>query len=381
MKPVPAPRIAVAGPWITEREVAAVTRAAATAWYDNAGTAVAEFEAAFAAHTGRAHAISLPSCTAGLHLSLLALGVGPGDEVIVPESTWIATSAPIRYVGAEPVFVDVDPTTWCLDTERVSQALTERTRAVIVVDLYGGMPDMDALLAICDDAGVPLVEDAAEAAGASWRGVPAGHFGATSVFSFHGSKTLTTGEGGMVVTDDDAMAERMLLLRDHGRTPGDTSFRNTEVAYKYKMTAMQAAMGLVQLDRLDELVGAKRALLAGYQERLADLGGVSFNPEPPGSFASAWMSTVLLDSTTGVTGRELGAALAKEGIDTRPFFLPLSSLPAYGGLATAAKARQENPVADRLAREGLNLPSALNLQESDVDRVSDVVRRFLSAGS
>ena len=381
MKPVPAPRIAVAGPWITEREVAAVTRAAATAWYDNAGTAVAEFEAAFAAHTGRAHAISLPSCTAGLHLSLLALGVGPGDEVIVPESTWIATSAPIRYVGAEPVFVDVDPTTWCLDTERVSQALTERTRAVIVVDLYGGMPDMDALLAVCDDAGVPLVEDAAEAAGASWRGVPAGHFGATSVFSFHGSKTLTTGEGGMVVTDDDAMAERMLLLRDHGRTPGDTSFRNTEVAYKYKMTAMQAAMGLVQLDRLDELVSAKRALLAGYQERLADLGGVSFNPEPPGSFASAWMSTVLLDSTTGVTGRELGAALATEGIDTRPFFLPLSSLPAYGGLATAAKARQENPVADRLAREGLNLPSALNLQESDVDRVSDVVRRFLSAGS
>ena len=381
MKPVPAPRIAVAGPWITEREVAAVTRAAATAWYDNAGTAVAEFEAAFAAHTGRAHAISLPSCTAGLHLSLLALGVGPGDEVIVPESTWIATSAPIRYVGAEPVFVDVDPTTWCLDTERVSQALTERTGAVIVVDLYGGMPDMDALLAICDDAGVPLVEDAAEAAGASWRGVPAGHFGATSVFSFHGSKTLTTGEGGMVVTDDDAMAARMLLLRDHGRTPGDTSFRNTEVAYKYKMTAMQAAMGLVQLDRLGELVSAKRALLAGYQERLADLGGVSFNPEPPGSFASAWMSTVLLDSTTGVTGRELGAALATEGIDTRPFFLPLSSLPAYGGLATAAKARQENPVADRLAREGLNLPSALNLQESDVDRVSDVVRRFLSAGS
>ena len=381
MKPVPAPRIAVAGPWITEREVAAVTRAAATAWYDNAGTAVAEFEAAFAAHTRRAHAISLPSCTAGLHLSLLALGVGPGDEVIVPESTWIATSAPIRYVGAEPVFVDVDPTTWCLDTERVSQALTERTRAVIVVDLSGGMPDMDALLAICDDAGVPLVEDAAEAAGATWRGVPAGHFGATSVFSFHGSKTLTTGEGGMVVTDDDAMAARMLLLRDHGRTPGDTSFRNTEVAYKYKMTAMQAAMGLVQLDRLDELVSAKRALLAGYQERLADLGGVSFNPEPPGSFASAWMSTVLLDSTTGVTGRELGAALATEGIDTRPFFLPLSSLPAYGGLATAAKARQENPVADRLAREGLNLPSALNLQESDVDRVSDVVRRFLSAGS
>jgi perosamine synthetase len=371
-------RVPVAGPWITEREVAAVAHAARTAWYGDAGSGIAEFEAAFAAHTARAHAISLPSCTAGLHLSLLALGVGPGDEVIVPESTWIATSAPISYVGAQPVFVDVDPKTWCLDPARVSQAITERTRAVIVVDLYGGMPDMDALLAVCDDAGVPLVEDAAEAVGALWRGAPAGSFGATSVFSFHGSKTLTTGEGGMVVTDDDALAGRMQILRDHGRTPGDTTFRNTEVAYKYKMTAMQAAMGLVQLERLGELVDAKRALLAGYQERLRDVPGVEFNPEPPGSYSSAWMSTVLLDGSTGVTGQQLGAALAAEGIDTRPFFLPLSSLPAYEGLPGAAEAHRANPVADRLAREGLNLPSALNLREHDLDRTCDVIERVLS---
>jgi perosamine synthetase len=344
-------------------------------------TALAEFEAAFAAHTGRAHAISLPSCTSALHLSLLALGVGPGDEVIVPESTWIATAAPISYVGAQPVFVDVDRDTWCLDPVRVSQAISERTRAVIVVDLYGGMPDMDALLEVCDAAGVPLVEDAAEAVGARWRGQPAGHFGATSVFSFHGSKTLTTGEGGMVVTDDGALARRMLVLRDHGRTPGDTSFRNTEVAYKYKMTAMQAAMGLVQLERLVELVDRKRALLAGYRERLADLPGVTLNPEPSGSYGSAWMSTVLLDASTGVTGEQLGAALADEGIDTRPFFLPLSSLPAYDGTAGAARAQQRNPVSVRLAREGRNLPSALNLREEDVDRTCEAVRRFLHGRS
>ena len=380
MTPAPA-RIPVAGPWITEREVAAVTHAAATAWYDRAGTVIADFERAFAAHTGREQAISLPSCTAALHLSLLALGVGPGDEVIVPESTWIATAAPISYVGARPVFVDVDRSTWCLDPARVAQALTDRTRAVIVVDLYGGMPDMDALLAVCDDAGVPLIEDAAEAVGARWRDRPAGGFGSTSVFSFHGSKTLTTGEGGMVVTDDDALAQRMRVLRDHGRTPGDTSFRNTEVAYKYKMTAMQAALGLVQLDRLGELVGAKRALLAGYRERLADLDCLSWNPEPPGCFASAWMSTVLLDASTGATGEQLGAALADEGIDTRPFFLPLSSLPAYDGTAEAALAQQANPVSVRLAREGRNLPSALNLREEDVDRTCEAVRRFLHGRS
>ena len=240
---------------------------------------------------------------------------------------------------------------------------------------------MDSLLAVCDRAGVPLVEDAAEAVGALWRGRPAGNFGATSVFSFHGSKTLTTGEGGMVVTDDDALAARMRVLRDHGRTPGDTSFRNTEVAYKYKMTAMQAALGSVQLQRLSELVEAKRALLAGYRERLDGLPGVSFNPEPPASYASAWMSTVLLDGSTGVTGRELGVALAEEGIDTRPFFLPLSSLPAYDGLPGAAEAHRRNRVADQLAREGLNLPSALNLRDEDVDRTCEVVRRFLRSKS
>jgi perosamine synthetase len=229
-------------------------------------------------------------------------------------------------------------------------------------------------------SGMPLVEDAAEAAGALWRGQPAGHFGATSVFSFHGSKTLTTGEGGMVLTDDGALADRMRFLRDHGRSPGDTSFRNLEVAYKYKMTAMQAALGLVQLDRLEELVDAKRALLAGYRERLAGVEGTSFNPEPPGSYVSAWMSTVLLDPSTGATGKELGAALAEEGIDTRPFFLPLSALPAYEGRQSAATARAGNPVADRLAREGLNLPSALNLREADLDRTCEVVQRFLTAG-
>ncbi|MGH7750214.1 MAG: DegT/DnrJ/EryC1/StrS family aminotransferase, partial [Candidatus Dormibacteria bacterium] len=231
-----APRlIPVAGPWITDREIAYVAEAAETAWYENASSFNERFEAAFAAVVGRRHAISLPSCTSGLHLALLAAGVGPGDEVIVPDCTWIATAAPIQYVGATPVFADIDPVTWCLSARSLEAAITQRTRAVIAVDLYGSMPEMDDLLDVCARHGIALIEDAAEALGSRWRDRPAGGFGIASVFSFHGSKTVTTGEGGMVVTDDTALHRRMLVLRDHGRAPGDVAFFNQEVAFKYRM--------------------------------------------------------------------------------------------------------------------------------------------------
>jgi len=251
-------RIAIAGPWITEKEISYVADAAANDWYENAGNYVRRFEDAFAGYVGRKFALSLPSCTSGLHLSLLALGVGKGDEVIVPDVTWIASSAPISYVGARPVFVDIDPATWCISTDAVTAAISDRTRAVIAVDLYGSMPDMAALLSVTEAHGVPLIEDAAEAIGSRYAGSLAGSFGETSVFSFHGSKTLTTGEGGMVVTDREDLYERMSMLRDHGRMPGDTSFFNAEVAYKYKMSSLQAALGLAQVERVEELIARKR---------------------------------------------------------------------------------------------------------------------------
>jgi perosamine synthetase len=371
--PSPEAPIPVAGPWITEAEVAAVADAVRTAWYGDAGTVIGEFESAFARHVGRAHAISMPSCTSALHVSLAALGIGAGDEVILPDATWIASAAPVDYVGAEVRLVDVDPADWCISLSEVDRAIGERTRAVIAVDLYGGMPPMEELTDLCEARGVALVEDAAEAIGSSYGGRPAGGFGVTSTFSFHGSKTLTTGEGGMVVTDDPDLHQRMLVLRDHGRPPGDVDFYNDEVAFKYKMSALQAALGLAQLERVDDLVEHKRRIFAWYRDRLGGVEGLTLNAEPSGVHNSYWMTTVVLDEGLGITERELARALGARGIATRPFFHPLSSLRAYSGRPGMREAQDRNAVARRLGTYGINLPSALSLAEADVQQVCDAL--------
>src|SRR5262245_29749007 len=253
-------RIPVAGPWITEKEVSYVADAASNDWYDNAGRYVVKFEAAFATYLGVRHAISLPSCTSGLHLALAALRIGPRDEVIVPDCTWIATSAPISYCGATPVFVDIDARSWCIDVASFRKAITSRTRAVIPVDLYGDMPNWNDLLAAAREHKIHVIEDAAEAIGSMYGSSRAGSLGDMGVFSFHGSKTLTTGEGGMLVTNDEKLYQRALVLRDHGRAPGDRQFFNREVAFKYKMSSLQAAFGLAQLERINELITQKRQI-------------------------------------------------------------------------------------------------------------------------
>jgi perosamine synthetase len=361
------PRIPVAGPSITEKEIAYVTDAVSTNWYEHAGEYVERFERSFAQATRRTAAVSLPSCTSAIHLVLAALGIGPGDEVVVPDITWIASSAPITYVGATPVFADVDPDTWCLSGDGLRAAITPRTKAVIAVDLYGATPDYDELLTITTEAGVPLVEDAAEALGSSWCERPAGSFGVAGVFSFHGSKTLTTGEGGMLVTDDAELLRRVRVLRDHGRGAKDQSFVNTEVGFKYKMSSMQAALGLAQLERIDELVDRKREIFGWYRERLC--GHVQLNTETPRMRNSYWMSTVVLPSGNPHRATDLMVGLDAAGIDTRPFFRPLSSLPAYSASEEAAAARARNAVSYSLEDRGFNLPSALSLREPDVDRV------------
>jgi len=378
-----AKRIPVAGPWITDLEVSYAADAAANAWYETAGHYVARFERAFADFVGRRFAISLPSCTAGLHLSLSAMGVGPGDQVIVPDVTWIASSAPISYVGAEPVFVDIDPSTWCLSPAAFEAAVTPRTRAVIAVDLYGSMADMDEIEAIAARNGVRVIEDAAEAVGSVWRGRHAGAFGDTSVFSFHGSKTLTTGEGGMVLTDDEDLYERMGVLRDHGRSPGDTTFVNDEVAFKYKMSAMQAAVGLAQTERVAQLVERKLEILAWYQAALGDHPDLELNPvaADPKSNLVPWMTTVVFAPRTGLTKKEAARRLAERGIDTRPFFSPLSSLPAYTHAPGVTEARQKNTASYDLSPRGLNLPSSLRLTSEEASTVAGAVRALVESGT
>ena len=370
-------RIPVAGPWITEREIDYVNDAVRNAWYDQANTYHVRFESAFAHHTGRQFAMALPSCTSAIHLALASLGIGPGDEVIVPEATWIATAAPISYVGATPVFADIDPSSWCLSPDSARRHITPKTRAIIAVDLYGNMAAMPELEALAAQHNVWLIEDAAQAAGGRLDSRPAGAFGKASVFSFHGSKTLTTGEGGMLLTDDPALFRRAGILRDHGRLPGDRRFFNAEVAYKYKMSAMQAALGLAQLERLEELIARKREIFAWYREILGVVEGVTLNAEPAGHRNVFWMVTAVFDASTGMITEEVQSELDAAGIDSRPFFHPLSSLPAYAGAASAAIARQENRVAYSMSPRAINLPSALSLTRDDVERVCEVLTSIM----
>ena len=365
--------IPIAGPSITEKEIDAVTQAARTCWYGGAGSAVRAFEQSMCALTQRRHAIALPHCTSGLHLILCAAGVGHGDEVIVPDITWIATSAPIEYVGATPVFCDVDPLTWCLTAESIRRALTPRTRAIIAVDLYGGMPDYASIEQVAAERGLLLIEDAAEAIGSRYRGRPAGNFGAASVFSFHGSKTVTTGEGGMLLLDDAKLHERCCFLRDHGRPPGDRFFQNTEVAYKYKMSDLQAALGNAQVGRLDELVARKREIFSWYAARLK-LAGARLNHQPADVLNSYWMSSLVWSENPRFSKFDLMKFLQDRGIDTRPFFSQLSRIPAYGNRFKIP----DNPVAHSLSEHGLNLPSALSLTEDQVSCACEAVTEFFA---
>jgi perosamine synthetase len=249
---------------------------------------------------------------------------------------------------------------------------------VILVDLYGSMPTkLDHLLAVADRHGLPVIEDAAEALGSTWEGRPAGSFGRTGVFSFHGSKTLTTGEGGMLVTNDEALRHRVLVLRDHGRLPGDTIFRNVEVGWKYKMSSMQAALGLAQLERVGELVARKREIFARYSQELAELSGMTLNHEGPATQNSYWMVTAVLDPALGIGKERLIAELSAQGIDTRPFFYPLSSLEAYQNHPQAKIARTRNVIAYSVSPYGINLPSGYNLTDAMIARVGATIREIV----
>lgn len=370
-------RIPVAGPWITEKEIQYVTDAVANAWYGNANTYHERFEKKFAEYIGVKYAMALPSCTSAIHLALLALGIGRGDEVIVPDCTWIASAAPVTYVGAETVFADIDPATWCISAESFEACITPRTKAVIPVDLYGSMPDMDSLRKIARKHNIAIIEDAAEAIGSEYLGKRSGSFGDVGVFSFHGSKTLTTGEGGMFLTNREDLFSQAQVLRDHGRQPGDRMFFNTEVAYKYKMSSMQAALGLAQLERIDELIERKRQQFEWYKQELAGLDGVTLNAEPPETRNAFWMVTVVLDPKFGLNKTQIMEKLSAVGIDTRPFFHPLSSIPAYEGSNQAFLARERNKVAYRISPYAINLPSALVLGRDEIRTVCDKLKEAL----
>jgi perosamine synthetase len=372
------PLIPVAGPSITEREGDLAREAAMTAWGPNHYRFNEQFERMMADYVGVAHAVSLPHATSGLHLALASAGIGPGDEVIGPDVTWIASMAPVSYVGATPVFVDILPDTWCLDPVAVEAAITPKTRAIIGVDLYGSMCDWPRLRDIATRYNLVLIEDAAEALGSTYGGQQAGSFGDMAVFSFHGSKTITTGEGGMLVTNDSQLLARVQKLRDHGRPPGDRFFLNDEVAFKYKMSAVQAALGIAQMERIDDLIAYKRRLFGWYRDRLAGVPGLQLNAEPQQVCNSYWMVTVVPEASFGHDKFTLQAALLKRGVDSRPFFSRLSGLRAYAGWKESARFLPENAAGAAASARGVNLPSGYGLDEATVSRVCESLQVALT---
>lgn len=365
-------RIHYTKPSITDLETRYATDAVAHGWGERCYEYIERFESQFKQHLGVRHAIATSSGTGALHLGMAGLGISSGDEVILADINWIASAAPIFHLGAKPVLVDVLPDTWCLDPAAVEAAITPRTKAILAVHLYGNLCDMDALAAIAGRHGLHLIEDAAEAIGSIWHGRRAGSMGTFGAFSFHGTKTITTGEGGMFVTNDDDLYQRVLTLSNHGRARGETrQFWPERIGFKYKMSNVQAAIGCAQLERVDELVAGKRRVFEAYRDVLAGLP-ISMNPEPPGTTNGYWMPTIVTDEGTPFDRDALLSAFKADNIDGRVFFWPLSSFGLF-------EADPQNAVSNSLFRRAVNLPSYHDLEDAAITRVSMVIKANLGS--
>jgi len=361
-------RIYYTKPSITELEVEYATDAARNGWGGRCYEYINRFEEAFKEHLGVKYAIATSSCTGALHMGMAALGIKHGDEVILADTNWIATAAPIVHLGAKPVFIDILPDSWCIDPEQVEAAITPRTKAIIAVHLYGNLCDMDRLLAIGEKHGIPVIEDAAEAIGSVYRGKRAGSMGKFGSFSFHGTKTLTTGEGGIFVTQDSALYEKVLTLSNHGRDARQAKqFWADCIGFKYKMSNIQAAIGCAQLERVDELISRKRDIYIYYQKQLNDLVGITMNPERLDTINGYWMPTIVFDQLVGVTREQLAERFKADNIDARVFFHPLSSLPMFSS-------QLDHTNSYSLPLRAINLPSYHDLTKEDQDRVIQSIR-------
>lgn len=372
------PFLPVAAPIIGEREISYVTDALRSGWVSSIGPYIDRLETGFARYIGVKHAIAVSNGTVALHLALHAMGIGPGDEVVVPDLTFAATAHAVLLTGAEPVLADVSAETWCLDARALEGAITDRTRAVIPVHLFGHPADVPALSALARPRGIRVLEDAAEAHGAEIGGVKAGALGDLGAFSFYGNKLMTTGEGGMLTTDDDALARRCRSLKDHGMSP-ERRYFHTELAFNYRMTNLQAALGAAQLEQLEGFVQKKRQIMEWYREALAGAPGVTLNPrDPEGARSVYWMASVVLGDEVRPSRGEVCARLKERGVDSRPFFVNMSALPHLSARRRVGATGPACDVSARLSERGLNLPSGCGLSREDVDRAAGALLEALT---
>jgi perosamine synthetase len=369
--------IPVTRPWLDEEEAAAATAALASGWIAQ-GPRVAEFEGVFASALGTGHAVALSSCTAALHLALVAAGIGPGDEVIVPSLSFIATTNAVRYVGGQPVFADVDLATQNLIPETVAPHITSRTRAVILVDQAGVPADLDAIRALCDPLDITVIEDAAYGAGSTYRGRPVGAGAALAAYSFHPRKLITTGEGGMLTTPDGSVAARVRRLREHGmdisaadrhRSQQPVIEHYTEVGFNYRMTDIQAAVGLVQLRKLEQLVARRRELAQRYHRLLSCIPGLRMIGDPDYGTTAYQAFWILLPDESPISRDEMLHRLARAGVSARRGIMAAHLEPAYRDHPHGSL-----PVTERLTAHSLILPLFHEMTEAEQDTVVSAVR-------
>jgi perosamine synthetase len=368
----PVRRIPVAAPALIGNEREYVLDCLNTTWISSNGKYIDCFEQAFAQFCKAKHAITCCNGTVALHLALLALGVGPGDEVIVPTLTYVATANAVAYCGAFPVFIDSEPDTWNMNPALIDEVIGPRTKGIIVVHLYGHPVDMDPVLEVAHKYGLFVLEDAAEAHGAEYKGQRVGSIGDISTFSFYGNKIITTGEGGMVATNDDNLAMRVRQLKGQGQD-FQRRYWFPIMGYNYRMTNIQAAIGLGQLEQIEWHIARHREIASWYHDLLCDEDNLILPAEKPWAKNVYWMTSVVLEESFTRSRDETMAALAEKGIETRPFFYPMHITPMYKSLANG----REFPVADRLAARGMNLPSSALLTYDDVLYVSNTLRSLV----
>ena len=366
--------IALSIPDLQGNEETYVVDAIRSTWISSTGKYVDRFEEGFASIAGTDDAVSVCNGTVALHLALLALDVRPGDEVIVPSLTYIATANAVRYVGAEPVFIDVSPETWCMDPERIENAITRRTKGIIAVDLYGHPADMDRINHIAAIHGLWVVEDAAEAHTAKYRGRLAGGLAKIGTFSFYGNKIFTSGEGGALTLNDPDLALRIRTLRGQGMDPERRYFFPV-TGYNFRMTNMACALLCAQVERADEIIAKRRKIFDRYHEQLAGTKGISFQPVAEWAEPAPWLFCITVDPDNfGHSRDELADFLRENGVDTRPFFIPLHTLPPFRN--ESAVRNESLPITERLAAAGLNLPTHAMLSDTDIARICGLIKEY-----
>ncbi len=339
-----------------------------TTWISSLGKYVEQFEQKFSEFCGCRHGVSVANGTVALQLVLTALGVKHRDEVIVPSLTFVATANAVKAVNAIPVFADSEKNNWCISVEDIKKKITDKTKAIIPVHLYGHPARMDEINEIAEQKNIFVIEDAAEAHGASYKGKKTGSLGKVGCFSFYGNKIITTGEGGMCVTNDKALADEMRFLKDHSMSP-EKRYWHPKKGFNFRMTNVQAAIGVAQLEQIDNFIKIRAGHERLYRDLLKDVEGISFQPVASDVSPVYWMHSVLIDEDFGMSRDDVIAKLKEAGIDSRPFFYPNHTLPPYD-------TKEKLPVAEEIAAKGINLPSSVKLSEEDIKRICEELKKL-----